>query len=122
MNENDINCRKLDFIAGISPQYWAHVRMSVIDVLTLELKDGINWMPSPPSEGAYVSPVSKCLLVGYIVYAAERRDGSMVYVLDDGTGLLDCVHWPSDTQDMYQLPPLEEVIGDDNNEIGRAHV
>ena len=110
----NIDCTKLDFVAGISPQYWAHVCMSVIDVLKLKLKDGINWMPSPPSDGEYVSPVSKCLLVGYIVYAAERRDGSMVYVVDDGTGLIDCVHWSSDTQDIYQLPPLEEVDGDDN--------
>eukprot|EP00537_Pseudo-nitzschia_pungens_P016015 CAMPEP_0172398958 /NCGR_PEP_ID=MMETSP1061-20121228/38597_1 /TAXON_ID=37318 /ORGANISM="Pseudo-nitzschia pungens, Strain cf. pungens" /LENGTH=86 /DNA_ID=CAMNT_0013131669 /DNA_START=26 /DNA_END=283 /DNA_ORIENTATION=+ len=65
---------KLDFVVGISPQYWSYVPMSVADVLNLKLIDGINWMHSPPAEAEGVSPVSKCLLLGYVVHATERRD------------------------------------------------
>lgn len=100
---------KLDYVVGLSPQYWAHIPMFVTDVLSLKLKDGINWMASPPAEFDCVSPVSKCLLVGWIVYVSERRDGSMAYVLDDGTGLIDCVYWSSgngNIEDIYYLPSL----------------
>jgi len=100
-----------DFVVGISPQYWAYTRMLVIDVLNLKLKDGINWLQPPSSTSRISTPVSKCLLFGHIVYSAKRRDGSMVYILDDGTGMIDCVHWFSDsTQDPYQLPSLTDTL------------
>ena len=44
------------------------------------------------SKEIYV-PISKCSLVGAIVSAEIRSDGSRLYVLDDGTGLMDCVDW-----------------------------
>lgn len=83
-----------------------------MDVLNLRLKNGINWLQPSPSNEELSTPVSKCLLVGHIVYAAERRGGSMLYILDDGTGLIDCVHWTSDysnsTEDPYHLPSLTD--------------
>jgi hypothetical protein len=131
------NNTKSDFVAGISPQYWSYVPMSVMDVLNLRLKDGINWMiihndnndlsseqksssdgdrddrrtgEEKEEEEFMLSPISRCLLVGYIVYTSQRRDGSVIYILDDGTGLIDCIHWlnNSDTQqkDVYHLPSL----------------
>ncbi|OEU13223.1 hypothetical protein FRACYDRAFT_241558 [Fragilariopsis cylindrus CCMP1102] len=151
------NNTKLDFVAGISPQYWSYVPMSVMDVLNLKLKDGINWMIihdnnnnnndynlsskqkslSDDKDGNdndngragekknefMLSPISRCLLVGYIVYKSQRRDGSMIYILDDGTGLIDCVHWlnnysnNNDTQqDIYHLPSLNMTGGDNTND------
>jgi len=110
---------KLNFVAGISPQYWSYVGMSVMDVSNLKLRDGLNWLPSPPSNADFVSPVSKCLLVGYIVYVAERKGGCMVYILDDGTGLIDCVNWPSNidsnAQDPYNLPSLACPLDDEEH-------
>ena len=103
-----------NFVAGVSPQYWAYTPMSVMDVLNLKLKDGINWLQPGLSNSELSTPVSKCLLVGHIVYAAERRGGSMVYILDDGTGLIDCVHWSNNndnnTPDPYHLPSLTDPI------------
>ncbi len=117
------------FLVGISPQYWAYTRMAVMDVLNLKLKDGINWLEphrrnnsERPNETQYddencllSTPVSKCLLVGHIVYASERKGGSKVYVLDDGTGVIDCVHWSTDAKDPYHLPSLT-ASGEDKNE------
>jgi hypothetical protein len=130
-NNDGSDIKKIDFMVGISPQYWSHVPMNVIDVLNLQLRDGINHLCIPKhhhhhhhqqqqqqtttttidsQEDYYMYiPVSKCLLVGAIVYADQRRDGSMVYVIDDGTGMIDCVHWAmaDSQQDIYQLPSLE---------------
>lgn len=115
-----------NFMVGISPQYWAYTRMSVRDVLNLKLKDGINWLESKRrnySQGSndckcddekeiLSTPISKCLLLGHIVYATERKGGSKVYVLDDGTGVIDCVHWLTDEYDPYHLPPLNGLRED----------
>ena len=117
------------FLVGISPQYWAYTRMAVMDVLNLKLKDGINWLEPQQTkhfqrpydtknddQSDHLStPVSKCLLVGHIVYVSERKGGSKVYVLDDGTGVIDCVHWSTDAEDLYHLPPLID-LGEDKNE------
>eukprot|EP00531_Pseudo-nitzschia_arenysensis_P019755 CAMPEP_0116123018 /NCGR_PEP_ID=MMETSP0329-20121206/4524_1 /TAXON_ID=697910 /ORGANISM="Pseudo-nitzschia arenysensis, Strain B593" /LENGTH=131 /DNA_ID=CAMNT_0003616905 /DNA_START=190 /DNA_END=582 /DNA_ORIENTATION=+ len=92
--------------------------MSVMDVHNLKLKDGIHWLErqrrrttnqeksalANDSKDCLSTPVSKCLLVGHIVYAAERKGGSKVYILDDGTGMIDCVHWSTDVEDPYHLP------------------
>ena len=102
--------------------------MAVMDVLNLKLKDGINWLEphrrnhsERPNDTKYdnencllSTPVSKCLLVGHIVYASERKGGSKVYVLDDGTGVIDCVHWSIDAEDPYHLPSLT-ASGEDNS-------
>jgi hypothetical protein len=139
---------KIAYLAGICPQFWSHVPMTINDVHRLQLMDGIYCMdlgsqqhPSlladtPASSVATslasrgickndddafttkgidtllfhrLAPISKCLLVGTIVYANVRRDGAMVYVLDDGTGLVDCVHWSTSDQqhDIYYLPNIQ---------------
>eukprot|EP00980_Cylindrotheca_fusiformis_P031732 scaffold26875_cov122-Cylindrotheca_fusiformis.AAC.2 len=51
-------------------------------------------------------PISKCLLVGRIVYEQIRSDLSIAYVIDDGTGLIDCVSY-SLIDDEYSLPSLQ---------------
>jgi hypothetical protein len=49
-------------------------------------------------------PVSKCELQGVIVNAERKSNGSCLYVLDDGTGVVDCISWVDNA--MYSLPPL----------------
>ena len=49
-------------------------------------------------------PVSKCELQGVIVNAERRSNGSCLYLLDDGTGLVDCLAWVDNA--IYSLPPL----------------
>jgi hypothetical protein len=94
------------FLVGISPQYWAHVPLSIVDVQNLKLVNGINCYWSSGGNEQLV-PLSKCLIVGTIVNATMRSDESMAYVMDDGTGLIDCVLWSNNaSNDMYSLPCL----------------
>jgi hypothetical protein len=88
-----------NFIVGISPSYWSHVPMHVVDILSLTLSQGgINFLHGK-------IPVSKCLIVGYIVNLQTRSDGSIMYAIDDGTGLIDCVSYV-DIDSYYDLPDL----------------
>lgn len=95
------------FLVGICPHYWAHIPMTISQVRGLKLIDGINCavVPKGPQNNSKTVPVSKCLLVGYIINAEMRSNGSMSYVLDDGTGLVDCVAWKTE-DDIYYLPSL----------------
>lgn len=108
------------YLVGISPQYWAHAPMHIADILHLRLVNGINCWCSAVNNNDDSSndddkttssfvPISKCLLVGCIVNAAIRSDGSITYVLDDGTGFIDCLQWSNNTaNDIYFLPSLVE--------------
>ena len=49
-------------------------------------------------------PVSKCELQGVIVNAERKSNGSCFYLLDDGTGVVDCIAWVHNA--VYSLPPL----------------
>jgi len=55
-------------------------------------------------------PVSKCRLVGTVVAVERRANGSVFYVVDDGTGLVDCLAWDNAndglSDDPFALPPL----------------
>jgi hypothetical protein len=95
------------FLIGICPHYWAHIPMTISQVQGLKLVDGINCavVPTGPQNNSKPVPLSKCLLVGYIINAEMRSNGSMSYVLDDGTGLVDCVDWKTE-DDIYYLPSL----------------
>lgn len=89
------------FLVGIAPHFWAHVPMFIDDISNhLELSEGgINFLM--PHRIA----VSQCLVVGRIVYAQTRSDLSSLYVIDDGTGLIDCVSY-SLVDDGYTLPSI----------------
>jgi hypothetical protein len=54
-------------------------------------------------------PISRCKLTGTIV-SVERTSASVVYVIDDGSGLVDCLFWIE--KDAYTLPSL---LFEDNN-------
>jgi hypothetical protein len=88
---------------GIHPSFWAHVPMTIQQLHDLKLVDGIFcW-----SDGRHHVPVMKCLLVGCIVSQTIRAsDNAGLYVLDDGTGLVDCLVWAKTADDLYHLPLL----------------
>lgn len=106
------------FLVGISPTFWAHVPLMIRQLHNLKLMDGIHCLllvdqnnnqqqqvvvssmdderiSSPPR----VIPISKCKLVGTIVCSERRANGCILYVIDDGTGLVDCLHWDNDNDD-----------------------
>lgn len=101
---------------GLSPAYWSHVPLTIRQVHELSLLNGIHCHIRTPtattcnasSSSASVSvlPLSKCELVGIIVAVEQRGlDAGVVYVIDDGTGVIDCLHWQDDG-DAMGLPPL----------------
>lgn len=76
---------------GLSPSFWAHVPLLVAQLHNLVVADGILCIEETSNDGALL-PVTKCVLVGVVV-AVDTRYESTAYVLDDGTGLVDCIHW-----------------------------
>jgi len=89
---------------GISPYYWSHVPMTVQQLNELKLVDGIFCWSNGDQQ--YV-PIMKCLLVGCIVSRKVRAsDEALLYVIDDGTGLIDCYAWAKTSDDLYHLPVL----------------
>lgn len=71
-------------LVGLSPTYWAHIPSFICQVLDWKEKDGIYYDDE--------APVSRCSLVGVLV-AVDRRFTHTSFVVDDGTGLIDCVRW-----------------------------
>ena len=56
----------------------------------------------------HVIPISRCEIVGFIV-SKERKANSTLYLLDDGSGMIDCISWEDDVDGTYSLPPLIET-------------
>ena len=56
----------------------------------------------------HIIPISRCEIVGFIV-SKERKANSTLYLLDDGSGMIDCVCWEDDVDGTYSLPPLVET-------------
>lgn len=90
------------FTVGISPQYWAYIPLNISSVLNLTLSDGgINILEHENNQ----IPVSKCVMVGFLVNKVIRSDLSCSYVLDDGTALIDCVSY-AQVNNNFDLPSL----------------
>ena len=99
-SENSKLCGTETFVVGLAPCYWAHVPMTVSDVKALRLVEGSYCALVPEKEvspfklrNAKFVPIQKCCLVGFIVNVTVKSNGSVLYVLDDGTGLIDCIDW-----------------------------
>ena len=130
-------------LVGLSPTYWAHVPLSISQIHQLELIHGVHcycYRPFPSDEQKpkgdsttachnnsappammKIVPISKCRVVACIV-SLERRaaSGSALYVLDDGTGLLDCISWQDDLME-DALPPLVEHPTISNNDFNDSN-
>jgi hypothetical protein len=116
------------FVAGLSPSYWAHVPLLICDILRLKVTTldpsgggggGLYGLVLPAesdtSEPLWF-PLTRCRLVATIVYK-EVAFNSIRYVLDDGTGLLDCIMWTSGSDNdnllSYILEDEDNVHDDD---------
>lgn len=88
------------FVAGLAPTYWAHVPLFVADLQALSTVNGLHCL----RRNQQFIPLSKCCLTGIIVAVERRSNGSVLYVIDDGTGWIDCLQWMD--SNVYVLPPL----------------
>jgi hypothetical protein len=78
-------------------------------------------------------PVCKCSLLGTIVNVDRLFNGACLYLLDDGSGLVDCVAWSNDDNNLYAVPALVPLpnkncewstqfgVGDLVNVLGKIH-
>ena len=111
------------YLIGLSPQYWAYVPMLICDLLHLQLLDGVLCLPiatccttssrssSPTSSCSTTTsipiPVSKCEIQGVIMNIQRQSKGVLLYLIDDGTGLMDCLDYDTNSDtDYYSLPSL----------------
>jgi hypothetical protein len=94
---------------GLSPTYWAHVPLLIYELHNLRLVQGVSCLVQEIDGKEKLIPISRCKLAGTIV-SVERTNASVLYVIDDGTGLVDCLFWLE--RDAYTLPSL---LFEDNN-------
>ena len=126
-------CGAEEFLVGLSPGYWSHIPLTILDVNNMKMMAGVNCIVRESTETAnndinknntgklynacnsevtslQCYPVSKCTLVGMIVFAEAKANNSFFYVLDDGTGFIDCLAWGQGEDSIYSLPALGETI------------
>ena len=101
-------------LVGLCPSYWSHRPMLVAQIHNLQVVNGFSCLCVQHHQ-RYI-PISRCCLVGCIV-AYERKISGSSFVLDDGTGMIDCVYW-EDGQFRDALP----VLADDSDDYGRIRV
>jgi Telomere regulation protein Stn1 len=103
------------FLVGIAPCYWAHVPMLIGQVHNLCLVQGVHCLLLPEDSSNYhiikPIPVSKCKLVGCVVRVERKggRNGCILYVIDDGTGLMDCLFWADDDDSLPSLTGVSNL-------------
>jgi hypothetical protein len=78
------------FLAGLPPTFWSNVPLLVAQIHGLKLINGINYMIKTLSDGKQkLIPLSRCNLIGLIIAIEPKADKNVVYVIDDGTALID---------------------------------
>ena len=95
------------FLVGLSPTFWSHVPLCIAQIHSLKLVNGLNCFMQ---NNRWV-PLSRCRLVACVVAVQRKVNGDAHYVMDDGTGLLDCIAWEDDAD---ALPPLVDGGEEDN--------
>eukprot|EP00979_Chaetoceros_neogracilis_P009452 scaffold2153_cov271-Chaetoceros_neogracile.AAC.23 len=61
-------------------------------------------------EEFHVLPLMKCLIVGIITYCHYKANGTVVLIVDDGSGHCDCIGWVDDEEmDRYQVGNLVKI-------------
>lgn len=72
----------------------------------------------------YILPISKCKIVGTIVYYHYKSNNSVAIVIDDGTGHCDCIGWS--IQELLLVPAAAQDRHDHSNHqedaMGRCQV
>ena len=62
------------------------------------------------NEEFHVLPIMRCVVVGIITYCHYRANGSVVLIVDDGSGHCDCIGWVDDEEmDRYQVGNLVKI-------------
>lgn len=120
MSEEAVLCGAEEYLVGLSPLYWSHLPLCIADVSNMKIVGGVNCLvreiqndsdsntntSNTNNKSIQCFPVSRCMLVGTIINAEEKANNSYFYVLDDGTGFIDCLEWGQGENTIYSLPNL----------------
>mmetsp|Transcript_1987 Transcript_1987/g.4355 ORF Transcript_1987/g.4355 Transcript_1987/m.4355 type:complete len:464 (+) Transcript_1987:41-1432(+) len=103
-------------LIGLSPQYWSYTRLSVGDLNSLPLINGVDCFITPRhrddsesdnnSHQWHIFPLSRVLLRGIVTAIDRRPNGCTLIVIDDGTGAVDCRCWEESSNSAFHLPAL----------------
>jgi len=105
------------FLVGLAPTYWSHVPLHIGQLVNgLILQNGLHCLPvlttSSESRSTFsdnnpkLVPLTRCKLVGRIIAADRKGGGCVQYLIDDGTGLVDCLYWGDQQEEDGGLPSL----------------
>ena len=103
-------------LIGLSPQYWSYTRLSIGDLNSLPLINGVDCFITPRhrddsesennSHQWHIFPLSRILLRGVVTAIDRRPNGCTLIVIDDGTGAVDCRCWEESSNSAFHLPAL----------------
>jgi hypothetical protein len=101
-------------VIGLSPHYWAYIPFLIVDINRLAIVHDVFCVIATNDYDSNqnhdnpcvlrINPVSRCKLVGIVVGIDKKSSGLTTFVIDDGTGLIDCLMWPQSNHS--NLPTL----------------
>lgn len=96
------------FLVGLSTSYWSNIPMSIFNIVhQMKIVSGVNCI----LQESQFFPVSKCIIAGMIVSAEANAKDKISYILDDGTGWVDCLAWQENPENIYSLPSIAGFHG-----------
>ena len=69
----------------------------------------------------HIIPMTKCEIVGIVQYIHYKANGSSVMIIDDGTGLIDCIYWDDDESNV-EMHQFLRFVSDKQNDPNYAPV
>jgi len=72
---------------GLDPLYWAYVRLFISQIHHLK-----PFHEMPETQSLFGHPISRVEILGFVV-SVQQRASLVSYIVDDGTGLIQCTHW-----------------------------
>lgn len=118
--DNDLEGDSFDSVVdhhlvGLSALYWSYVHLTAVDVQCLSIVRGIHCMTASAKATECVRddlhvPVSKCQLCGVIVGVDRKSNGSILYILDDGSDLIDCIQWDPYLNDFPEMDGQNSMV------------
>ena len=100
-------------IIALSKAYHEYIPIMTSTLHSLVLLNGVDCILTKQKKGeVHVLPISKCDILGVVVYCHYKANGSVLMIIDDGTELCDCIGWiDAEEMDRYKVSDLVRISG-----------
>lgn len=100
-------------IIALSKAYHEYVPITSSTLHSLVLLNGVDCILTKiKKDEIHVLPISKCDILGVIVYCHYKSNRNVMIIIDDGTGLCDCIGWvDAEEMDRYNVNDLVRISG-----------